>query len=410
MNVSLPRVLRLTLMVVAPLPGLGCSASHPVSSELLLRDSAGVRIAEYEEFSDAGAPRWTTSPLPEVSLGEVSGADPFLFARIRGAQPLPDGGIVVADGQSMELRFFEESGRHLRTVGGEGSGPGEFTRLWSMFSYRGDSLAAVNAMDRSISVFSSQGEWSRSVTLLSGPGSLVGGFVEGGLESGAFLVRSMQQFQTEAPIEGYLREPSAYQLFSAGGGAGPVLKELPDVEMETRRVDGRLRTFRLDMGRRAASVLMGDEVVLGVTDRLELWRFGPEGTLKGILRVGIPPLPLDGDVVERFMEHVLAGEPDAEAARRLRQDYRDRIWPDSLPVFSELKGDSEGNLWVRKFAPDYAPGPSQWWVFGKDGTLRALATLPQGLRVESIGSDFVLGVTRDELDVERVVRFGLEKG
>jgi hypothetical protein len=394
---------------MAFLPLFACADPDQGPTELVVRDSAGVRIWEYEELPTSGYERWTTSAEPTLAIGEVSGDEPYLFARIRGALALPGGGIAVADGQSMEIRIFDATGMHVRTAGGPGSGPGEFTRLGRVFPYPGDSLAATNVMDRSISILGPEGDWGRTATFFSGPGSVSGGFVEGALGSGAYLVRAMQQFQTEAPEEGYLRAPSTYQIHSPEGDPGPVLGEFPDLEIEILTQDGRLMSFPLAMGRRAASVIVGDDVFVGVTDRLQLWRYGVDGTLKGVLRVGVPPVPMDDEIKERSVAHALAQEDDPEAARNIRQRYRNRIWPDSLPAFSDLRGDVEGNLWVRRFAPEYAEGPSEWWVFKEDGDLQALATLPEGLKVEAIGSDFVLGVAMDDLGVERVFRYRLEK-
>lgn len=38
---------------------------------------------------------------------------------------LPDGRFAVADAQAEEVRIFDPDGRHLRTFGGKGAGPGE---------------------------------------------------------------------------------------------------------------------------------------------------------------------------------------------------------------------------------------------------------------------------------------------
>ncbi|MFG1691570.1 hypothetical protein ACGF5M_05410 [Gemmatimonadota bacterium] len=358
----------------------------------------------------SASPLWTVAEVPILVIGEEDGDEPFLFARIRGTVPMPNDGVAVADGLSREIRYFDGGGRHLHTAGGEGSGPGEFTRLRNAFGYLGDSIAATNAMGGAVSVFSAGGEWGRSATCQPASDSLSGLFVEGALKGGAFLVRAMKQFQTEGPTIGYHREPSVYQICSPEGAAGPALAELPDLEFETLNQEGRWMSFPLEMGRKAIFVIVGNEVLVGVTDRLELWRYGADGELNGILRVEVSPTPMNDDMRTQWIEHTLEAVDDPETARQTRQRYRDRIWPDSLPVFSDLKADSEGNLWVRKFAPDYLEGPSDWWVFSPDGSFLARATLPESLQVRAIGSHFVIGVMADELGVERVYRHQLEKG
>lgn len=395
---------------IIPLFVAGCSSAAPATSLFISRDSAGVSIWEHGDLTDLPSPRWTIGEGPIMVLGEEVGNDPFLFSRIQGAVLLTSGGVVVADGLSSELRYFAGDRTHTSTAGGEGSGPGEFTRLRNAFPYAGDSVAATDVMGARVSLFDSGGEWGRSATCMPASPSMTALRIEGALENGGFLARAMEQFQTEAPTAGYHREPSMYQLCGPEGEPGPVLKELPDLEFEVRHQDGRWVAFPLEMGRKAESVVLGDEVLVGVTDRLELWRYGRDGEMKGILRVGIAPTPMNEGVKELWIEHALADTDDPEEARQTRQRYRDRIWPDSLPVFSDLQGDAEGNLWVRQFVPEYDEGVSNWWVFGPDGSFLARANLPGSLRVYAIGSDFVLGAMADDLGVERIFRYRLEKG
>lgn len=410
MKARFSRILRSVIPLLLPQLTVGCSDSSPAPPTFVSRDSAGVQIWEHDGLLASPTPLWTVAEEPFLAIGEEYGDPPFLFSRIRGTVPMPHDGVAVADGLSNEIRYFDGGGEYLFSAGGEGSGPGEFTRLRIAFSYSGDSIAATNVLEGAVTVFSAEGEWGRSATCQPASDSFTGLFVEGALERGAFLVRAMEQFQTDGPSLGYHREPSVYQICSPEGAAGPVLAVLPDLEFETLNQEGRWMSFPLEMGRKATSVIVGNEVFVGVTDRLELWRYGADGSLNAILRVKVPPTPMDDDIRTRWIEHTLESVNDPETARQTRKRYRDRIWPDSLPVFSELMADSEGNLWVRKFAPAYLEGPSEWWVFSQDGSFRAQATLPGNLQVNAIGSRYLLGVMADEMGVERVYRYQLEKG
>ena len=111
------------------------------------------------------------------------------------------------------------------------------------------------------------------------------------------------------------------------------------------------------------------------------------------------------------IEYSLRDEDDPETVRRSRLAIEsvEALTGFLFPVLSDLRGDDEGNLWIRKFVPEYEEGPSEWWVFSSDGEYRADASLPRGVSLRHIGSDFMLGVTIDELGVERVVRYALAK-
>jgi hypothetical protein len=48
-------------------------------------------------------------------------------------------------------------------------------------------------------------------------------------------------------------------------------------------------------------------------------------------------------------------------------------------------------------------------VFDPDGSMIARLSMPGGFLPTQIGDDFVLGITRDELDVEHVRLYGLHR-
>jgi hypothetical protein len=70
--------------------------------------------------------------------------------------------------------------------------------------------------------------------------------------------------------------------------------------------------------------------------------------------------------------------------------------------------DAESNLWVADYL---APGDEQprWRVFDPEGRMLGTIETPIGFTIHEIGSDYLLGVERDELDVEKVVIYRLIK-
>jgi len=67
--------------------------------------------------------------VPTVDIGNEADGPHAIFSGPVFPALLSDGGIVVANGDSQELRFFSASGEWIRSVGRAGSGPGEFTSL-----------------------------------------------------------------------------------------------------------------------------------------------------------------------------------------------------------------------------------------------------------------------------------------
>jgi hypothetical protein len=81
-----------------------------------------------------------------------------------------------------------------------------------------------------------------------------------------------------------------------------------------------------------------------------------------------------------------------------------------MPAYApEIHVDSDLNLWVREYT---RPGDREWSysVFSADGVLLGTLRMPTALTILDIGADYVLGLRRDEFDVEYVQLHELRKG
>jgi hypothetical protein len=88
--------------------------------------------------------------------------------------------------------------------------------------------------------------------------------------------------------------------------------------------------------------------------------------------------------------------------------FRQMSRHETFPAYASLRLDRSGYLWVEDYR---RPGDEQpvWQVFDPEGVLVTSVHTPEGLRILDIGDDYVLGVVRDEFDVERVRLHRLEK-
>jgi hypothetical protein len=79
------------------------------------------------------------------------------------------------------------------------------------------------------------------------------------------------------------------------------------------------------------------------------------------------------------------------------------------PLFASLLADSEGNVWVEGYRQPGEAGPTTWTVLDSAGRWITDVTTPEGLRLTWIDSDRILGVWCDELGVEYVRVYSLDK-
>jgi hypothetical protein len=81
-------------------------------------------------------------------------------------------------------------------------------------------------------------------------------------------------------------------------------------------------------------------------------------------------------------------------------------WPraEHKPAISDLVVDDLGHVWVGEYRAFWmkSEAPRSWTVFDPDGRMLGRVPLPSTFVPLHIGPDFVLGVWRDDVDVEHV--------
>ena len=87
----------------------------------------------------AQAARLTIDPAAVWRIGgEAEG--PYSFARIIGAVFMRNGNVALLESNPPEVRLYDQTGRHAKSFGRRGRGPGEFANLrmgeWGLTSFR----------------------------------------------------------------------------------------------------------------------------------------------------------------------------------------------------------------------------------------------------------------------------------
>jgi hypothetical protein len=83
--------------------------------------------------------------------------------------------------------------------------------------------------------------------------------------------------------------------------------------------------------------------------------------------------------------------------------------PERKPAYGRLIVDADDNLWVAEYER-HRDAMNRWNVFDPDGRWLGAVSTPAGLMIHEIGSDYLLGVRRDEFDVEYVQLYELRRG
>lgn len=388
---------------------LGVAACQPDEpsdggSGTQLRDSAGIRIIENSRPPDGSRLGWRIGPGPSVSIGEREGEDPYLLASATDATTLTDGRIVVVDMASDELRVFDASGTHLATWGGQGEGPGEFIDLYHVDRWPGDSVVAGDYRNESLTVFDSDGNFGRIARLESEPFPWdLRAFFALGLymvtREGSVLVGRQPHGSDEVDIvildgDGMLR---------GSLGRHPGWPSL---------VQRNMVLYQPIFSRALAVEPWAELVVIAPTDRGEIKAFTQAGTLARIVRLGMEPRTPERAHIDAFIEAQVSrvSSEDVNHRAQLRGDYNALPVAERFPVFTSVIADAVDHLWLEEYE---IPGEERegvlWTVVDPGGRVLGFVETPEQLEIYEIGEDFVLGRVRDELDVEYIQVWPLER-
>jgi len=308
---------------------------------------------------------------------------------------------VVANGDSNELRFIDGDGALLKSIGRTGDGPGEFTGL-SGLSRRGDSLIVSDGRLGRVSVFDEAGRYARSTP----PGApFIGMLRDGHAVSYAVAERRELTPGTAARARGFLvrHAPTGERLDTISDF---LLNENwldQDVEGFSTRVFGRVVMMAFGSDR----VLVADNTEAGIR---EVERTGR--VRRHIRRTAGQRAVSDVDV-RRYIDTFAAryeGAP-AELVDSRVDPLRNQPPPSTMPAVGRsgllrsrlpwILIDQLDQVWVLDYLA-FPDEPATWSAYDTSGRLLAALRAPERFEITYVGEDRVVGLWRDDLDVEYI--------
>lgn len=389
-----------------------CGGEQGQLGEYVVRDSVGIRIVENNRESAETV--LYTSDQPVFELGREERGT-YLFG-VMGAVRLSDGTIVVANSGTSELILFDAQGQHLATVGGEGQGPGEFSFIVSLAVLPGDTLLAYDLRQRRLSWFDSQGRFVTSVWVPPHP-PMYQPTPIGLLDDSTVAVYQMSlEVGAEGPAR-IERFPETLYRYTLGRAEPESLASFPGTETVVTETSAAAQARDIyfqrgprEFGRMTAYGVARRRLFAVDTGRFEVRVFTRDGRLTAIIRRRHEPVPVTTADLQLLRDSRLEGVSD-RASASLAETFAGL--PDPPQTFPACEPtilfDAQGRLWLPEYhwPPDV---PYLWSVFDRDGLLDATVHTPHDLRVMAVGRDFVLGVWRDEDDVEYLRLYNLVAG
>jgi len=359
--------------------------------------------------------------VSEVSIGELDGPEETLFGNVYAIAVDDNRQVYVLDAQAEHVRVFNAEGAYLRTLGGRGKGPGELLSAASVAVLSDGRVLVQEVSEMLIEVYGPDGrhleQWPYSTDGVIFP------------QKPMAVDRSGRVHVTSA---GSSRRQFSFEQVVRLGPDGAHLETLvpPGSDFEPPSVTVRF-----------AQPIAGHATApqpLPLTAR-HYWTTHPGGHfLTGISTDYRIDLVRDEGVlrIERTWVPVAISEDERDyhrerVTRNMRREQDDWSWngppiPETRPPFRGIVAGRDGRIWVRLWTdarsvvneahnpdnpfsePVIWESPVRYDVFEADGTYLGALAAPDDLLATPepiFDGDHAWAVTRDELGVQRVVRY-----
>lgn len=382
-----------------PRDSLGCCSARAVATSLLFLIPS---LAHAQQRQAATVPVRDVGPLSSrcsVTLGQplyrtggMGGAHDFQL--IMDGTFMTGGRVAVADANAHQVVVLRADGSVERIVGGPGQGPGEFRWIASVHHLGGDTLLVEDDGNARMSIFH-EGRLVRSYPAREF--SVSQGLLAMGVAGRDLIMRSDAYIVADFPGEWMQAHVVRHRVDSQ------VWDTLTAYDRARRMPAAGVPN---PLGPSGRTGLTKGAVLLSRGDRPQVEVLDLATGARRIVRWQEAPRPVtdqlwDESAAFHRARATRAGRSEAEIERSLRT-MRGQI-QGPAPYVERVVGDDEGRIWASDAAGDYRHFP-RYRVFARDGTWLGWARMPPRFHILAIAEGHILGVFRDEWDVESVAK------
>jgi hypothetical protein len=325
-----------------------------------------------------GAPKGVRL-VPELTIGSESDTDETMIFSIRSVQVGAGGDVFVLDDKIDQIKVYGPDGRHLRTIGKKGQGPGELQSPSRMTMTADGNLCFLDSGNNRVSIYSPEG------TCLK-----------------------------ETPFAGW--RPVRFLSDSRGFGYGDLLDFQGGVKDVLLKFDSRLNKVAT-----IATLVIVDnpsEKMIPVEMFRLIYQVDPKDRVvwasTGAYELNI--VDADGQPVKKILrEYEKKPFSRAEKDRRIKESFNGQAPPPGVePVFSPHMPvlyyfviDDEGRFYVRTYEKD-DQGRFFYDVFDREGRYFTRFSLPESelLWVVKKGKAYAY-ILENEAGIPQVKRYAV---
>ena len=379
-------------------------------------------IPEYAQSLD-NLSIYSTIPEPayeiileqDVSFGN---REVFFGSIISDVESDEIGRVYIADAHTKTIHIYDPKGSHLRSIGREGSGPGEF-RMIRAIELTDRHLLALDPEQFKISKYDlNTFEFVRDIDIsLYDAREQQPSWVDWTQDEGLFY-RPINFFVN--PDDNYLLifgDQTVGALDNLEGRTWEISVFSPSEERylahDVLSLRADMNSFTFDDGSRISQVPFKPEAHLDSNDEQMVYGWGNDllfkwyntsGDYQQSFYYSRQNVAVKLDEIIAYYERDLANHE--ELRDHFLRGFRNSDLPDQWPAFHHLKLDDENRIWIAVVLEDIEV--HEWWVLEKTGELITRFEWPRDEPIEVVRNGYLYTRETSEMDEISIVRYRIE--
>lgn len=308
----------------------------------------------------------------ELTIGKTKEGEEPVFTVISGIQVDSKGNIYVLDGRARRVRVFDKDGKHIRSFGGQGQGPGEFQLANDIVLTPDETIMILDRGNYRLSFFSQEGELLKEISASKIP-SLFRIYPDSdGNYTARISLRGRKYVYQIKKLDANLEELSLIAEFE-----------------HPRRTD----VLEMFFPNLIAVVMKDDRIVLGNWQHYKLTVTDKTGRKIREIHKDYNPVKITDEDKERVIKELSEGIP---LRRRIE-------FPNNYPAFQGLSCDEQGRIFVRTSERAEDNEGYYYDIFDKEG--KYIAKIPLGFFPRTWKNNKLYTIEQDEEGYHVVKRY-----
>lgn len=351
------------------------------AQKVQIENKEGVTIVHNPKnpVKKTGAPS-SLDLIRDLCIGDSADDENYMFSQIGGVMVDVEEDIIVIDQKEVVIKVYDKNGKHLKTFGKRGGGPGEFNTASRIVLKGGKDIVVLDNGNNRLSYYSKEGQCLKEISL--------------GKYSSITRAKPDSRGNIYADTMTVDGDTGIYEIVKFDPELN-VIDTLAKVEQVRKPLEyNPINEWFMYM------VLENDCFIWGWNTKYELTIHDPDGTPVKKIITDYDPVKITKKEQERIIEERFG---DMEIPDMIKI-----VFPKSYPPFYYFICDDIGQIYVRT-QRENKKGDLKWDVFDEDGIYILSFFLPPGELLYCIRNDYAYTFINEPEDgIPVVLRYRMD--